>query len=230
MGICDLANVSKDYGTGPARVQALRDITLSIEPREFTVFAGPSGSGKTTLLNMVGCLDIPTAGTVTIDGTDVGKLSHRALAALRATHIGFIFQSFNLIPVLSAQENVELALQFTGFKGDKSAVSAKILADVGLGDLLHRRPDQLSGGQQQRVAVARALVKKPSIIIADEPTANLDTASGGNVLDIMRDMNEKLGITFLFSTHDPRVMERAKRIITLQDGLVISDEYPHGGG
>ncbi len=229
MGICELKNVNKDYGTGPARVAALKDITLTIDPKEFTVFSGPSGSGKTTLLNLVGCLDVPTAGTVYIDNTDVGTLTSRALAALRAKNIGFIFQSFNLIPVLTAQENVELALQLTGFKGDKHKVAAELLNDVGLGDLLHRRPDQLSGGQQQRVAVARALVKKPSIVIADEPTANLDTESGANVLDIMREMNEKFGITFLFSTHDPRVMERAKRIITLQDGAVIEDVRQNGG-
>ena len=224
--LCTLDAVCKDYGNGPTRVRALHDITLTIEEGEFTVFSGPSGSGKTTLLNLIGLLDDATEGTVTLRGHKVDGLSSRALASLRAEHIGFIFQSFNLVPVLTALENVELALQLAKWEGDRTAASTQILTDVGLGEFLHRRPNQLSGGQQQRVAVARALVKKPALVIADEPTANLDSETGGNVLDIMRDLNEKLGTTFLFSTHDPSVMARARRIVKLVDGRVAEDLRP----
>lgn len=224
--ICELKNVSKDYGSGAAKVRALSDVSVVIEPGEFTVFSGPSGSGKSTLLNIVGLLDEASEGTVELDGRSVGGLSQRELAAIRADNIGFIFQSFNLVPVLTALENVTLALQLAGFKGDKRATASKVLADVGLGDFLDRRPNQLSGGQQQRVAVARALVKKPKLVIADEPTANLDSVSGDRVLELMRELNESLGATFLFSTHDPRVMEQAKRILTLHDGRITGDVQP----
>jgi putative ABC transport system ATP-binding protein len=223
MAICQLDSVTKTYGHGELAVHALSDISLSIDTGEFTVFSGPSGSGKTTLLNLVGCLDVPSTGSVALEGVDVGSLSARKLAGLRGKRIGFIFQSFNLIPVLTALENVEIALQLAAWQGDRRAKAAKALTDVGLGEYLNRRPNQLSGGQQQRVAVARALVKDPSLIIADEPTANLDSGSGGAVLDLMRDMNERHGTTFLFSTHDPRVMSRAKRIITLEDGRMVED-------
>jgi putative ABC transport system ATP-binding protein len=223
MAICQLDSVTKTYGHGELAVHALSDISLSIDTGEFTVFSGPSGSGKTTLLNLVGCLDVPSTGSVALEGVDVGSLSARKLAGLRGKRIGFIFQSFNLIPVLTALENVEIALQLAAWQGDRRAKAAKALTDVGLGEYLNRRPNQLSGGQQQRVAVARALVKDPSLIIADEPTANLDSGSGGAVLDLMRDMNERHGTTVLFSTHDPRVMSRAKRIITLEDGRMVED-------
>jgi putative ABC transport system ATP-binding protein len=227
--LCTLENVHKDYGSGVTRVRALHDISLAIQPGEFTVFSGPSGSGKTTLLNLVGLLDDATEGTVSIEGQSVSGMSSRQLAGVRARRIGFIFQSFNLVPVLTALENVELALQLAGWKGDKTKVSREILTDVGLADFLDRRPNQLSGGQQQRVAVARALVKKPALVIADEPTANLDSETGGNVLDIMRELNQKLGTTFIFSTHDHRVMERARRIIHLVDGRVDRDTVQDGG-
>lgn len=228
MAICELTSLCKDYGTGPARVRALRDVSLSIDAGEFTVIEGPSGSGKTTLLNMVGLLDTPTSGEVSLDGKAVGGLRGPKLAAMRAARIGFIFQSFNLIPVLTALENVELALQLAAWKGDRRKAATDILTEVGLAEFLKRRPNQLSGGQQQRVAVGRALVKKPALVIADEPTANLDSAAGARVLDVMRDMNAKLGITFLFSTHDPRVMERARRIVTLHDGEVVDDRRMNG--
>jgi putative ABC transport system ATP-binding protein len=227
--ICQLENASKIYGSGPTEVRALDSVSVSIEPGEFTVFSGPSGSGKSTLLNLIGLLDEASTGQVFLQGHDVSHLSQRKLAALRAQQIGFIFQSFNLVPVLTALENVTLALQLAGMGGNHKAQATKVLQDVGLGDFLSRRPNQLSGGQQQRVAVARALVKKPALVIADEPTANLDTKSGDNVLDLMHDLNERLGATFLFSTHDPRVMARAKRIVKLRDGKIESDERPNGG-
>ena len=224
MPICSLRGVCKDYGSGVGAVRALSDATLDIEAGEFTVFSGPSGSGKTTLLNLIGCLDQPTSGTVTIDGKDTGKLGAGELSALRAQRIGFIFQSFNLIPVLTATENVELALQLAGDTKDRRERARKALDEVGLGTLLDRRPTQLSGGQQQRVAIARALVKKPGIVIADEPTANLDSHTGHQVLELMQELNAKHGVTFLFSTHDPRVMECARRVVTLRDGKMEQDE------
>ncbi len=227
--ICQLENASKIYGSGPTEVRALDSVSVSIEPGEFTVFSGPSGSGKSTLLNLIGLLDEASSGQVFLQGHDVSHLSQRKLASLRAQQIGFIFQSFNLVPVLTALENVTLALQLAGLGGNHKEQATKVLQDVGLGEFLHRRPNQLSGGQQQRVAVARALVKKPALVIADEPTANLDTKSGDNVLDLMHDLNESLGATFLFSTHDPRVMARAKRIVKLRDGRIEADERPNGG-
>ncbi len=227
--ICQLENASKIYGSGPTEVRALDNVSVTIQPGEFTVFSGPSGSGKSTLLNLVGLLDEASSGRVLLQGRDVSGLSQRKLAAMRAEQIGFIFQSFNLVPVLTALENVTLALQLAGMSGNHKAQATKALEDVGLGEFLHRRPNQLSGGQQQRVAVARALVKKPTLVIADEPTANLDTASGDNVLELMHDLNERLGATFLFSTHDPRVMARAKRIVKLRDGKIEADERPNGG-
>ncbi|MFN7132300.1 MAG: ABC transporter ATP-binding protein [Myxococcales bacterium] len=224
MAICEIRGVSKSYGTGAAKVDALKDVTLDIEPGEFTVFKGPSGSGKTTLLNQIGCLDAPTAGALTVDGQQTQALSSRALSRLRAEKIGFIFQSFNLIPVLSAQENVELALELAGRGEDRRAKARAMLEQVGLKGLEERRPNQLSGGQQQRVAIARALVKKPVIVIADEPTANLDSANGEQVIDTMQRLNRELGITFLFSSHDPMVVHHARRVVTLRDGRVIGDE------
>jgi putative ABC transport system ATP-binding protein len=229
MALVEIREVVKSYGEGAAQVHALRGVSLTIEPGEFTVISGPSGSGKSTLLNLIGCLDTPTGGNVLLEGTDVSSLSGPALAAVRARRIGFIFQSFNLIPVLTARENVELALQLAGDVGpDRRKRAEDALAGVGLGGLLNRRPNQLSGGQQQRVAVARALVKKPALIIADEPTANLDSRIGKQILDLMREMNEKMGVTFLFSTHDPHVMERARRVITLTDGTVTEDVHGEG--
>ena len=220
--ICHLEHVSKDYGEGAGRVRALSDVTLDVEPGEFTVFSGPSGSGKTTLLNLIGCLDRPSEGRLRIAGQDVGTLDGVALSALRARQIGFVFQSFNLSPVLSAAENVELALQLAGLPADRARAEAA-LADVGLAGLGHRRPAQLSGGQQQRVAIARALVKQPALVIADEPTANLDSANGHAVLDLMLALNRDRGATFLFSSHDARVLAVARRVVTLRDGVVVED-------
>jgi len=220
--ICKLSGVRKTYGEGELEVHAIRDIDLEIQPGEFTAFVGPSGSGKTTLLNQVGCLDKPSAGTVEIEGQTTTGMGERALAKLRGDRIGFIFQSFNLIPVLTAVENVELAMQLAGKPGGRAAAK-ELLAKVGLEGLEKRRPNQLSGGQQQRVAIARALVKEPTLVIADEPTANLDSESGRQVLELMRRLNEDLGVTFLFSTHDRLVMEHASRIVRMRDGQIIED-------
>jgi len=227
MQICELRGATKTYGSGATEVHAIEGIDLTIDAGEFTAFVGPSGSGKTTLLNQVGCLDSPSAGSVHIGGRETSGLSDVDLAALRAQQIGFIFQSFNLIPVLTAAENVELAMSLAG-QGDGRAAALALLAEVGLEGLGDRRPNQLSGGQQQRVAIARALVKKPSIVIADAPTAHLDTDSGRAVLDLMRTLNEKHGTTFLFSTHDPMVVDYARRVVTLRDGAVVSDERREG--
>lgn len=223
MSICEVRGVTKTYGEGVGQVNAVDDVSLTIEAGEFTAFVGPSGSGKTTLLNQIGCLDRPTRGEVEIEGVSTGGLGDGPLSALRGEKIGFVFQSYNLIPVLTAAENVELALTLAGAEGGMDAAHA-LLKEVGLEGLEKRRPSQLSGGQQQRVAIARALVKKPSLVIADEPTANLDSVSGEEILALMRDLNQTRGITFLFSTHDPMVMEHARRIVTLKDGKVTSDQ------
>lgn len=230
MSICELHEAARHYGEGPTLVRALDGVTLTFEPGEFTVISGPSGSGKTTLLNLVGLLDRPTQGTVQVAGQQTSGLSDRDLTQIRSKHIGFIFQSFNLIPVLSAVENVEMALHLARVTdGSPRERATAALAAVGLGDLVHRRPTQLSGGQQQRVAIARALVKNPSLVIADEPTANLDSVSGAKVLDLMRKLNEEDDVTFLFSTHDPMVIERARRVVQIHDGRVSSDETFGGG-
>ena len=231
MPICSLTDIKKSYQMGDIEVPALRGVTLDIHAREFTVFAGPSGSGKSTLLNILGLLDVPSEGSVMFDGNDVAKLEMSKLVEYRAKRIGFIFQSFNLIPVLTAAENVSLALQLAKPELSKSECASLVeqaLTDVGLRDFLHRRPSQLSGGQQQRVAVARALVKQPSIVIADEPTANLDSKSAHGVLDVMLEMNERHAVTFLFSSHDQKVIDQAKRIVWLTDGAIdrIEDRKP----
>ena len=226
MVLVRLIDVYKNYPMGEVQVPALQGANLEITRGEFTVFAGPSGSGKTTLLNLVGLLDVPTTGRVEIEGQEVGKLSGPQLAALRARRIGFIFQSFNLIPVLTAYENVELALRLAD---DPPAAVRKervteALHNVGLGDYLNRRPTQLSGGQQQRVAIARALVKSPALVIADEPTANLDSKNGAAILELMATMNRERQITFLFSSHDPMVINHAHRVVHLQDGQITHVE------
>ncbi len=223
MSLCELRNVRKIYPMGDLEVAALRGVDLKIEPGEFTVIAGPSGSGKSTVLNLIGCLDRPTSGEVLLEGKPVAGMADAEIGALRAARIGFIFQSFNLIPVLTAFENVELALRLSGRPPRKEQVEESLRA-VGLADYLHRRPSQLSGGQQQRVAIARALVKAPALVIADEPTANLDSANGRAILDLMREMNATANVTFLFSTHDPMVMARASRVVRLVDGLIAADE------
>jgi putative ABC transport system ATP-binding protein len=222
--IVSCTDLVRRYGEGEAAVNALAGVTVSFATGEYAAIMGPSGSGKSTLMHCLAGLDRPTSGSVVVDGTEIAKLDDKALTALRRDKIGFIFQSFNLIPVLSAQENVELALELANKAGDHQAAARKALAQVGLAGLENRRPNQLSGGQQQRVAIARALVKEPLIVIADEPTANLDSANGEQVLSIMQQLNAELGTTFLISSHDPRVIAHARRVLTLRDGLLVSDE------
>ena len=222
--LCEVRAAHKTYRMGDLDVHALSGVSVQVMPGEFTVFSGPSGSGKSTLLNLIGCLDRPSQGAVLLEGKDVASLPDAELGDMRARRIGFIFQSFNLIPVLTAYENVELALHLAGQTSGTEARVKKALQDVGLSDYMGRRPSQLSGGQQQRVAIARALVKSPALIIADEPTANLDSKNGAAILDLMREMNRRDGVTFLFSTHDPMVMAQARRIVRLRDGQIVGDE------
>ena len=212
-------------------VTAVNDVTLQVEPGEFVAVMGPSGSGKTTLLNMLGGIDRPVDGTVTIDGVDITQLTDKELIGFRRDNIGFIFQDFSLLPVLTALENVEFVMQLQGkSKADCEARAVELLNDVGLGDRLGNVPSKLSGGQQQRVAVARALAPKPKFVLADEPTANLDAQTTYGLLDIMQQLNEKEGTTFIFSTHDPRVIERARRVIVFEDGRVAEDHLQEQGG
>jgi putative ABC transport system ATP-binding protein len=216
-----VVDVTKEYDLGRIKVPALRGVSLAVEPGEFMAVAGPSGSGKSTLLNILGCLDHATSGRVLVGGQDVAALGDDALSDLRARTIGFIFQTFNLIPVLSALENVEFPLLFRGgaHGGPKRALEA--LEAVGLKDFAHHRPDELSGGQRQRVAVARALVTEPAIVLADEPTANLDSETGETIIDLMLAINRRAGTTFIFSTHDPKVMAHAQRVVRLHDGRIV---------
>jgi putative ABC transport system ATP-binding protein len=216
--------VTKTFGSGELAVNALSRVDLDIAPGDFATLAGPSGSGKTTLLNMVGALDHPSAGEVTVDGQSLGDLKQAQLSDLRLRKIGFVFQSYNLVPVMSACENIEFVLELQGIaKADRRAKSLEALRDVGLVGLEHRRPAAMSGGQQQRVAVARALVSRPAIVLADEPTANLDSKSAGELIDLMLKLNDEHGTTFLIGTHDPRVLERSKRQINMLDGEIESD-------
>lgn len=224
MSIISLQNVHKVYDEGKIPVPALNGVTLEITAGEFTAIVGPSGSGKTTLLNIIGGLDRPSAGEVIVGGTDIGQLSDNQLIDFRKEHIGFVFQAYNLIPVLTALENVEFVMLLqkapTQVRRERAT---ELLHAVGLDDKMNKRPGELSGGQQQRVAVARALASKPTFILADEPTANLDSTSASNLLDIMARLNAEEGITFVFSTHDQRVIDRALRVVTLVDGQVASD-------
>tara|TARA_B110000977_G_scaffold155810_1_gene198226 strand:- start:437 stop:1120 length:684 start_codon:yes stop_codon:yes gene_type:complete len=225
MEIIKTNKLTKIYNNNGMKVLAINNVDLSINEGEFTAIVGPSGSGKTTLLNMIGGLDNITHGRVKISGTDISTLTENQLIDFRLQNIGFVFQAYNLIPVLTAKENVEFIMLLQGIsEKERKLRSEELLRDVGLADKLNVRPNQLSGGQQQRVAVARALASKPSFILADEPTANLDSSSTANLLDMMAEMNEKEKVTFLFSTHDQRVIDRAKRIITIEDGKIISDE------
>jgi len=225
MSVVKMENTVKNYRVGKMEVPAIRGINLSIEKGDFAAIAGPSGSGKTTMLNLFGCLDKPSGGKVFIEEHDVISLNPDQLAEVRNQHIGFIFQSFNLIPVLTAFENVEFPLIL--LKKDGPRVRRKkvmdMLASVGIADLYNRLPSEMSGGQQQRVAIARALVKNPDYVLADEPTANIDTKTGHEILDLMLAMNQKLQTTFIFSTHDPKVMEHARRLIKVRDGQIESD-------
>ena len=224
MKIVECIDVKKSYRQGEIEVQALRDVSLAIEKGEFTAVAGPSGSGKTTLLNLVGGLDAADAGCIVVDGNAFDQMSQSRLANLRLHKIGFVFQAYNLIPVLSAAENVEFVMLLQGVNSRERQQRAKeILDDVGLADKYNRRPAELSGGQQQRVAVARAIVSNPSIVLADEPTANLDSETGNGLLDMMKKMNAEKKVTFIFSTHDKMVMDCARRLVLLRDGRLVDD-------
>jgi len=225
MSIIRVENVSKTYEDNGVPVNALKEVNLNIENGDFAAIVGPSGSGKTTLLNIIGGLDQPSSGHVFVKDKDISGMKPNDLISFRLHHIGFVFQAYNLIPVLSAIENVEfIMLLQKRSKDERTKRAQELLESVGLGDQMDRRPNELSGGQQQRVAVARALASMPSFVLADEPTANLDTASAENLLDMMEKLNLEHGMTFVFSTHDQRVMKRARRVITLRDGQVISDE------
>ncbi|MDX2445316.1 MAG: ABC transporter ATP-binding protein [Bacteroidales bacterium] len=225
MSIINITNLSKIYDGAGIKVKAVDNIDLRFEKGEFAAIVGPSGSGKTTLLNMLGGLDRPTSGEVVIDDQNIWELSQRKLTNFRLNKIGFVFQSYNLIPVLTAGENTEFIMHLQGkSKAERNSRTQELLEAVGIGDRSKSRPNKLSGGQQQRVAVARALASKPTFILADEPTANLDSKSTETLLDIMEELNKNENITFIFSTHDARVVAKARRVITLVDGKVDSDE------
>lgn len=226
MSIIEIKDLKKTYNEKTVPVHAVNGIDLKIQAGEFTAIVGPSGCGKTTLLNLIGGLDVSTSGSVKIDGQDIAGLSSKQLIDFRLNHIGFVFQAYNLIPVLTAVENVAFIMELQGVpKAEREKRAKELLEQVGMGDKFNSRPNQLSGGQQQRVAVARALASKPKFILADEPTANLDSQATDELLDMMADLNQKLNITFLFATHDQRVMDRARRIVTLTDGKISSDEF-----
>ncbi|MDD4975281.1 MAG: ABC transporter ATP-binding protein [Bacteriovorax sp.] len=217
-------NIFKTYMSGEVKVEALKGINLSIKKGEFTAIAGPSGSGKSSFLNLISGLDRPTSGTVYLNETPISNMSGNQLSDFRRDHIGFIFQSYNLIPVLTVKENIEYIMLIQGIPEDeRHARVNEVLKDVGLANMGDRRPAQLSGGQQQRVAIARAVVSRPDIILADEPTANLDSTTANNLIDMMKSLNETKGITFVFSTHDKRIMDLSKRLIILKDGIIDSD-------
>ena len=222
MPVITTRNLVKNYKNNGLEVRAVRGVSLSIEEGEFSAIAGPSGSGKTTLLNLIGGLDSPTSGSITVAGNDLTALDREALSDMRLRKIGFVFQAYNLVPVLSALENVEYVLLLQGISRDERRERAMtILKDVGLEKETHRLPSEMSGGQQQRVAVARSIVSDPDIILADEPTANLDQKTGESLIDLMHNLNRQKKITFLFSTHDPMVMERSEKLINLIDGQVV---------
>jgi putative ABC transport system ATP-binding protein len=219
-----MEKVSRIYRRGGIEVAALRDVDLEIRGGEFAALVGPSGSGKTTLLNLIGGLDSPTSGRIWVGDVETTRLSRAELAQVRLRHIGFVFQEYNLIPVLSALENVEYVMLLQGVGEDERRARAlALLKELGLGGMEHRRSNELSGGQQQRVAVARAIVSEPLIVLPDEPTANLDSVAGAALLDLMRTLNERKGVTFVFSTHDPMVMQRARRIIHMRDGRIVPE-------
>ena len=223
--IVELEDVTKRYEQGSLEVMALRGLSFSVEAGEFATLVGPSGSGKSTALNLIGALDRPSSGSVRVEGRDLSELSARELSQLRRDRIGFVFQAYNLMPVLTAYENAEMVLALQGVPPDQRKERVmKLLSEVGLEGLEDRRPDELSGGQQQRVAIARAIASDPAIVLADEPTANVDSETAESLLTLMEELNRTESVTFLFSTHDPRVMERARRIVRIVDGRVESDE------
>src|SRR5262245_50662011 len=224
MEVARVENVTRTFKIGKIETLALRGVNLTIDSGEFTALVGPSGSGKTTLLQLIGCLDQPSTGKVYITGKDVSRLNRAQRADMRRGTIGFIFQFFALIPTLTAYENVEMPMLLIGMNGaERRARVKQLLEAVDLADRAHHRPDQLSGGQQQRVAIARALATKPALILADEPTANLDTPNGTQVMETMTRLNRETGVTFVFATHDPRVIKYARRIVTLRDGLIVEN-------
>ena len=224
MEVAKVENVTRSFMVGKVETKALRGVNLSIEKGEFTALVGPSGSGKTTLLQMIGCLDLPSTGKVYINGKDVSSLNRNQRADIRRGTLGFIFQFFALIPTLTAYENIEMPLMITGQgSAERRERVMYLLEAVGLTDRTNNRPDQMSGGQQQRVAIARALATNPTLILADEPTANLDTVNGEQVMEIMTRLNKETGVTFVFATHDPRVIKYARRIVTLRDGLIVPE-------
>jgi len=225
----EMTDLTKTYLQGEIKVHALNGINLEIEEGEFAAICGPSGSGKTTALNLIGALDVPTSGSIKVRGKDLAGMNKGELARMRLEHIGFVFQAYNLIPVLTAFENAEFVLMLRGVsKSERVKKVTAILEEVGLQGMMDRLPNQLSGGQQQRVAIARAVVAEPALILADEPTANVDSKTAEALLDLMENLNKNHGVTFLFTTHDPRVMKRAKRLITLQDGNIVNDLRQNG--
>jgi putative ABC transport system ATP-binding protein len=224
MEVTKVENATRVFKVGSIETQALRGVSLSIQSGEFTALVGPSGSGKTTLLQLIGCLDQPSSGAIYINGKDVSRLNRNQRADVRRGSIGYVFQFFALIPTLTAYENIEMPLLLTGKNPTQRRERVnELLKAVDLVDRGHHRPDQLSGGQQQRVAIARALATQPALILADEPTANLDTANGQQVMETMTRLNQETGVTFVFATHDPRVIKYARRVITLRDGLVVQN-------
>ena len=223
--IISLSSVTKVYRQGSVDIHALRGLSLDIEPGEFTAICGPSGSGKTTCLNLIGALDSMTSGSIVLEGRELGDLNKKQLSALRRDRIGFVFQAYNLMPVLTAYENAEMVLWVQGVDAATRRERVMgLLEQVGLRGMEDRRPTELSGGQQQRVAIARAIASNPAVVLADEPTANVDSETAGTLLGLMETLNRDQGVTFLFSTHDPQVMERARRVVRLVDGSVASDE------
>jgi putative ABC transport system ATP-binding protein len=224
MEVAKIENVTRTYKVGDTETRALRGVSLCIENGEFTALVGPSGSGKTTLLQLIGCLDQPTSGSVYINGKDASKLNRNQRADMRRGTIGFVFQFFALIPTLTAYENIEMPLLLVGMpSAERHERVMQLLQAVELSERANHRPDQLSGGQQQRVAIARALATRPALILADEPTANLDTPNGKQVMETMTRLNQETGVTFVFATHDPRVIQYARRVVTLRDGLIVED-------
>jgi putative ABC transport system ATP-binding protein len=224
MALIELVNLEKIYNTSAVPVHAVKKVNLTIKKQEFTAIVGPSGSGKTTLLNIIGGLDKPSEGDVIIDGANISKLKSGKIVEFRLQNIGFVFQAYNLIPVFTARENVEFIMLLQGVpKSEREQRAIELLKSVGLEDRIDTRPSNLSGGQQQRVAVARALASRPSFVLADEPTANLDSASAESLLDLMEELNKTYEMTFIFSTHDAKVIKRARRVVTLEDGAIHSD-------